>query len=245
MKVPDKYLELNAAFQKLKCTLHPMGVKVTDVEGVLTGNSEACVGILHQLFFAPKRTDLATHLLTTYGLAPTNSEFKLVSAVFRIARAEFGLLVKLSVEQFLNGGSFTLKKIEFLTDVAAAVSRRVGLGDKRAISTNESKSRTLLQADRRWSMPAVVGEEEKPETAPRPTSASHDDDTEEKLHRAIDVVMDGVESVQHVVGELAERIAANTESLEARLAIIEGRLRIWEKVGGGGTIPQSSFLTRQ
>jgi hypothetical protein len=205
-KVPDKYLELNSVFQQVKQALSRLGIRHLDVEGILTGDSVSFLNLIRLIFFSPVRADLASSLQVQYGLSPALSDYKLTETVFRILRNDFATPPKLSIEQFLNGGSFTVKKIELLTDLANHVLKRSGC---------------LGKPPRETPVPgqAVVVEEDRPVPHPMLTKDKSMDD----LHASVVRLVTGVD-------QLETKLCRCIENLEARLQIVEGRLRIWDKL---------------
>jgi len=222
-RVPEKYLQLNAAFQQLRTVLGRIGVKHLEIEGLLTGDPVACIHVLQSIFFSPLRANLANEFLSKYGLAQSNSDYKLVDTVFRIARTEFGITTRLSVEQFLNGGSFTVKRLELLTEIAISVGRRLNAVPAPAMDQGE-KIQYVYQPEPKI-RPVVVEEEES--VSPQPVCIHHDPNgftgnVEKFLHAA--------KCLHSAVKELEDKVCFNLESLDARLCIVEGRLRILDKL---------------
>lgn len=118
MKVPEKYLRLNASFRTMKSELVKLGISELDVEGCLSGACVSFVSVLRAIFFDPNRP------IRTLGVSPSASEVKFVEAVFRLSRAEWGCVAPLSADQFMQHGNFACKKMEFVTLLAKAVISR-------------------------------------------------------------------------------------------------------------------------
>lgn len=219
-RVPEKYLQLNAAFQQLRTVLGRLGIKHLEVEGLLTGDPITCIHVIQIIFFSPLRKHLAFEYLAKYGLSQSNSDFKLVDTVFRICRAELGISTRLSVEQFLNGGNFTVKRLELLTEIAIAIGKRCKctLKQEDCNSTHSENSQI--------SRPVVVEEEDcippQPINCEERTTVNKDDRMDSLLH--------ATRSLHTTVRDLEEKFCCSLESLDARLCIVEGRLRILDKL---------------
>ena len=210
-KVPEKYLQLNAVFQQLKSALSRHGIKQFDVEGILTGDTVAFLGLI-RVILLPR-----INLQTKYTLSSDLSDYKFAETLFRICRKEFGIPVKLTIEQFLNCGNFTVKKIEFLIDLCN------GLPDK---SNNEAAATKTIP--RTKSSILVVEEETQPIIQPTvlppdPKLSKNDD--------RIDAVHACVCRMGKSLSLLEDKVLTTLETIEARMSILEGRLRIWDKLG--------------
>lgn len=219
--VPEKYLQLNAAFQQLKTALHRIGVNQLDSEGLLTGDPMACMSVIRLIFFSPSRQTLTQHLVNQYGLSPASSDYKLIETTFRISRNEYACTPKISVEQFMNGGGFTVKKLEFLTNLTNLVADRLGaVCDSRF--TGVCKERTL------YSQPVVV--EEEACSAPVPVAFSGATCRDSKDSNQITKLFSSVYTLVDSIKSLDSRLASSFESLDARLCIVETRLRMTENL---------------
>lgn len=222
-KVPEKYFQLNAAFQQLRTVLGRLGIKHIDVEGLLTGDPISCIHVIQMIFFSPVRSLLANDFLVKYGLAQSNSDYKLVDTVFRIARTDFSLTPRLSVEQFLNGGSFTVRRLELLTEIAIAISKRCTVKPDSQPDCLEHNINGSVLFEPKAVRPVVV-EEDGESVPPKPVciDGAKKDVTENFLHVT--------KSLHSAVKELEEKVCSSIESLDARLCIVEGRLRILDKL---------------
>lgn len=219
-KIPDKYLQLNSAFQQLKCATGKLGIREIDVEGVLTGDSLSLLSLLKVIFFSPTRLRLQTVLSELYGLSPSLSDYKLAETIFRVCRFEFGMTLKLSVEQFLNGGNFTVKKIEFMTDLSNVVARRVGgLKNLKQNSASSSPKAKVVVEDSVKSPPKAFV---RPSSSP-PKSCPDTISQMKEIHESVSQLVQSVH-------QLEDRIGLSIEKIEARLQVVEGRLRIWDKL---------------
>jgi hypothetical protein len=212
MRIPDKYLHLNAVFQQLKVALSRIGIKQMDVEGILTGDSTAFINLLRLILFSPLRPHLASDLEARHNLTPTLSQYKFTETLFRVCRKNFNVPVRLTIEQFLNGGNYTVKKIEFVTDLCNYVFSYSGTGT--AVAKPLPAPKTML----------VVEDTAQP--AVRPISAGPSPDTMlvEKIHKNVSQLVSSLKNLE-------EKVVGSLEDLEARMTVMEGRLRIWDKLG--------------
>lgn len=179
------------------------------------------MNLLKVIFFSPARADLQMLLSEKYGLSPVLTEYKLAETMFRICRLEFGMALKLSVEQFLNGGNFTVKKIELITDLSNVIAKRVG-GSLKPKRDSESSNR----------MGNVVvedGMKSPPKPFARPASSSPSNSCPETIYQ-MNQIHESVSQLVQSVNQLEDRIGRSIENIEARLQVVEGRLRIWDKL---------------
>lgn len=208
MTVPEKYLQLSAAFQVLKSALGSVGIKQLDVEGILTGDTMAFISILRHLPLPPAQT--------------VNSDYKLVSGVFKFARSDLSLSPKLSVEQFLLSGSFTLRKMEFVTDLVQQLKQRNLIDRKYPFPTNVARESTPPLPSRL--SPSIVVEDE-PDQCPSPVKSLPIEPLIEKLLHSVHALSDSVAALE-------SRLDSQFENVEAKIALLEGRLRIIDKLSG-------------
>jgi hypothetical protein len=148
------------------------------------------------------------------GVRADLSDYKFTEAVFRTCKKDFGIPVRLTVEQFLNTGNFTLKKIEFVTDVCNFVLKRFANSSTDPLK-KESPPKSFL----------VVEEPNEPEV-PRAVVAQTKSNDQQVLDKIHDKVYRLVESLH----DLECTFVTKLEDLEARMSIMEGRLRIWDQL---------------
>jgi hypothetical protein len=217
MHVPDKYLALHASFQVMKSELARIGISQIDVPGILSGTSVAYIGILQEIFFSNKYLKyLSINGDRGYRLSPGMTDLRFLETVFRISRAELGVSSKLQVEQFMSNGSFITKKIEFLTCLARAISRAPSVAAPTLSSTTQCQSSCIVEDTGRY---------ETPIPHPQPPTASCQPDP--VIHKILNLISE----ISKTIGQIDIKISNQIEALSARTTLIEGRLRIYEKVG--------------
>jgi hypothetical protein len=213
MRIPDKYLQLNASFQRLKGSLSSIGLKTFDVEGILTGDPMSFISLLQQLLFSPSRSEVFQPIVSRHGISPSMSDHRLVSSIFRMARSELGMCPSLSVEQFLLPESFTIKKIELVTELITLLKKSCSLSPP-DMTHRQSCPKTL-----------VVEDEDERCGPPRPIP---------EVSTSVDALIEKLyEAVQQMAGSISEldcRIKSEFECIDARLSLLEGRLRLLDKL---------------
>lgn len=207
-RIPEKYLHLNAVFQQLKLALSRVSIKQMDVEGILTGDSLAFISLIKLILFSPLRPQLASSLQTNHNLNSNLSDYKFTETLFRVCRKDFGVPVRLTIEQFLNGGNFTVKKIEFLTDLCNYVCAN-------------SFSPKPLSPPKSF---LVVEETAQPTVRPVSAEKKADNVLVERIHQSVSQLVTSLK-------KLEDKVITSLEDLDARMSVMEGRLRIWEKLG--------------
>jgi hypothetical protein len=119
-RVPEKFLVLHARYSAMKSDLAKLDVTDIDTAGVLSGEGSSCVSILRDIFLSR----LPPTLLGSFHISPALSDAKLAESIYRFIRAELHVNPKLTVEQFLQNGAFTQRKIELVSEIARAVGKR-------------------------------------------------------------------------------------------------------------------------
>jgi len=230
MHAPDKYLALHASFQIMKSELSKIGITHVDVPGVFSGSTVSFVGILQEIFLSRRNRSIQELCITKYRLSVGMTDLRFIETVFRISRCEFGLTSKLTADQFLHNGGFTMKKIEFLTSIA----RAVGAGqESQQLAKYESRrppSRTcnapVMKTTCGGITCSVMSEESGIRTCPEPH-----------------VTLDGLltEKILNLIAQVSEKVSMidlkisdQIETISARMTLVEGRLRLFDKLGSSG-----------
>ena len=114
MTVPSRFHPLQDSFERLSRLLRKSNYPATvlDIEGCLLGRSHALLPPLRHLLFEVSKQS-AADFAEKYGLAPTNSDLKLVEIFMKILRFEYNILPPLTATQFMSTG-FAQKKLDTL-----------------------------------------------------------------------------------------------------------------------------------
>jgi hypothetical protein len=184
----------------------------------------AGIAVIQLIFFSPARQALSQHLLQEYGLSSGCSDYKLVETTFRIARNEFACTPKLSVEHFLHSSGFTVKKLEFLASLSNGVADRVSMYEQPKAKSKKNQIRAP-----QYTEPDLIEEEAAQAPVPLAFAAATGCNESFDVSQANRIVT-SVNSLHASVKRLDERLAVAFESLDARVSIIEARMRMSEKL---------------